>query len=119
MSYPQNNLTEAPKVCEQECGVFGDSFDAVAHLSKLVHCPRQENAHGQQQSNCLVCIVFAYTAYFSRSALARTGKEEEKKKKWNKMEKKVEYSGLVFSSLLKVSGTYKVNLAIEQQKNLV
>ena len=45
--------------------------------------------------------------------MARTGKKEEKKKKWNKMEKKVEYSGLVFSSLLKVSGTYKVNLAIE------
>ena len=59
----------------------------------------------------MVCLRLAYTIYFR----VMPAKEEQQERRWTKLK----FLCLVSSTLLRVSGTYRVPLALEQLRDVV
>ena len=87
------------------------------YCTKTKEC-MHENAKKLRDS-CLACLIFANTVYFlSYAWRRRKKKQKEERKKEERRLTKSKFWSLVFSTLLKVSSTFRVDLALEYQRDV-
>ena len=65
------------------------------------------------QSSRLVCLIFTYTVSFLSYAYGRRNKKKKEKEGERKKMKKIKILLFGFSTLFKVRGTFRVDLALE------